>query len=113
MNEIIPTPESNDPPPVPPEHKLAPPNPLVPPSAEPIKQPLALGACIGLGVLLCIVSSLLCIVFPPMIVVGLAVAIGSLFFKGYRGIGLGYFLTIGVVLLGTIIYCAAYPLRID
>jgi len=110
MNENIPEPEPNDPPPVSPEHKLPPPNPL--PATSPPTEGPGLALCIILGVLLCIVSAALCFAFPPFIVMGLGLALASLFFPGYRGVGLGYFLTIGVALLGTIIFCSMHPLNL-
>jgi len=65
--------------------------------------------CTGLGVLLFVVSSGLSFVIPPVCLLGLAAAIASLFFKGYRCIFVGYILTFGVLLLGTVIYCSTHP----
>ena len=42
---------------------------------------------------------------------GLALAIATVFVEGYRGVFLGFVLTIGVALLGTIIYCANHPVN--
>jgi len=36
----------------------------------------------------------------------------TVFFKGYRGIFVGFITTIGVVLLGAIIYCANHPFNV-
>jgi hypothetical protein len=111
MNENNPTPNPDE---VPGQKPIVPADQiLLVPAVPTSSKPPALGMCIGGGVLLCIVSTALCFVFPPMVVVGLCVAIVSLFFRGYRGVGLGYFLTVGVVLLGMIIYCSIHPLRFD
>ncbi len=59
-----------------------------------------------------ILSTLFTFAFPPLCVLGLIAAIVSLFMKGYRCIFLGYILTVGVVLLGVIIYCSSHPLDI-
>jgi hypothetical protein len=110
MNENIPTPQPDDqsgtPLPVPAEYKMPPPR--TPPESE----GPGTGTCIALGVLLCIVSTGLCLLIPPIFLAGLAVAIGSLFVKGYRGVFLGFILAIGVALLGAIIYCAGHPLNV-
>ena len=68
---------------------------------------------LGLGVLGFIVSVLLCIPMqsPTPFFAGMVGAFVSLFFKGYRGICAGYGLALGLVLLGTIIYCANHPFR--
>jgi hypothetical protein len=79
--------------------------PSVPALPVESKQP-KLKTCIFNGVLVCIFT-----IIPPLIVIGLAVAIISLFFRGYRGIALGYFLTLGMVLLGLILCC--HPSGID
>jgi hypothetical protein len=65
--------------------------------------------CAALGFLLFVVSGGLAFLFPPLCLVGFAVAVSSLFFKGYRCIFIGYILTIGLILLGTIIYCSTHP----
>jgi hypothetical protein len=63
----------------------------------------------GLGILLFIGSAVVTFVIPPACLLGLIVAIGSLFFKGYRFIFVGYILTLGILLLGMIIYCSNHP----
>jgi hypothetical protein len=85
-----------------------------PPAIQVTKsKPPSKKVCTALGVLLFIVSSALAFVFPPLVLAGLIVAIVSLFFQGYRCVFLGYILTIGVLLLGAVIYCAGHPLRLD
>jgi len=94
---------------------------IIPPS-EPVKEPPTLPTqipdpnppmskkfCAFLGFLLFVGSGVLSIVVLPACLLGLIVAIGSLFFKGYRFIFVGYILTIGVLLLGMIIYCSNHP----
>jgi hypothetical protein len=113
MNEIIPTPGPDDqpgnPPSVPIEYKM--PAPISPPGETPLKsEGPGTGICIGMGVLLCIGSVALCLLIPPIFLAGLALAIASLFIKGYRGVFLGYVLTMGVALLVTIIVCAGHPM---
>jgi hypothetical protein len=113
MNENIPTPGPDDqpetPPSVPAAYKMPP--PISPSGGTPPKsEGPGTGLCIGMGVLLCVVSTALCLLMPPIALAGLAVAIATLFVKGYRGVFLGFILTIGVVLLGTIIYCAGHPM---
>ena len=68
-------------------------------------------AMFGFGILLNIVSALLCIPFrnPTVFLLGAAGAFVFLFFKGYRGIFVGFISTVGLILLGTIIYCANHP----
>jgi hypothetical protein len=102
MSEIIPPAGPNEPipPPVPPA--------LEGPEKPPNKKLLA-----ALGAVLFIVTTLLCIVFPLTFLFGFAAAIISLFFAGYRFLAVGYFLTLGVVLLGSIIYCSTTNFRFD
>jgi len=66
-------------------------------------------AMFGLGVLLVIVSCIICAPFqsPVPFGFGFLVAFCSLFFPGYRGIFIGFISTIGVVLLGTAVICGA------
>ena len=68
-------------------------------------------AMLGLGVLLNIVSVLLCLPFqsPAPFILGALAAFIFLFFEGYRGIFVGFILTVGLILLGTIIFCATHP----
>jgi len=68
--------------------------------------------CALLGFIIFAVSGALAFAFPPLCFGGLIVAIGSLFFQGYRFIFVGYILTIGVLLLAMIIYCSNHPLEI-
>jgi hypothetical protein len=102
MSEIIPPagPEGQLPPPVP----SPPDGPDNPPSRK-------LCAALGCGVF--IVSCLFCLLSPVAFLFGLAAAVISLFFAGYRFLAVGYFLTLGVVLLGSIIYCSTTNFRID
>jgi len=96
MNEITPP---SDPGPITPS-PASPQIPGTPPSKK---------FCAGLGSLLFVVTAGLSFVFPPMCLFGLAGAIASLFFPGYRCIFVGYILTIGIILLGLIIYCSNHP----
>ncbi len=75
--------------------------------------PLSKKACAGIGFLLFVISGVLSIGFIGFCLLGLAAAIASLFFKGYRFIFVGYALTLGILLLSATIYCAYNPLRID
>lgn len=77
-----------------------------------VSEPPSKKLCTALGGLLFIGTALLCFLFPPIFFVGLIVAIGSLFFEGYRCIFVGYVLTVGLLLLGVIMYCASHPLNI-
>ena len=101
MNEIPPPSDPGKEPP-----KLPKPAPVL---ISQQSQPLSKKACAGLGFLVFVLSAVLSIVFPPFCLVGLAVAIGSLFFPGYRFIFLGYILTLGLLLLGLVIYCSNHP----
>jgi len=64
-----------------------------------------------LGVLLNIVTLLLCLpAQSPMPFIFAAVgAFISVFFKGYRGIFVGFILTFGLILLAICIYCSNHP----
>jgi hypothetical protein len=101
MNEILPPSEPGKEP-----SELPPPAPVT--VTQP-SQPLSKKACAGLGFLIFIVSAGLSLVIPPTCLFGLALAIASLFIKGYRFIFVGYILSIGLLLLGMIIYCSQYP----
>ncbi|HEV3271754.1 MAG TPA: hypothetical protein VGZ93_06180 [Candidatus Methylacidiphilales bacterium] len=69
------------------------------------------GAMFALGIVLFILSIALCIPFqsPTVFFLGAAGAFVTVFFKGYRSIFVGYISTLGLVLLGIIIYCANHP----
>jgi len=64
---------------------------------------------LGLGVLLNIVSVLLCLPLqnPTPFVLGALGAFISLFFEGYRGLFVGFILVIGIILLGLAIMCGS------
>ena len=95
MNEIPPPFEPGQPPPpLPGDGKRKPPSKKV---------------CAALGALLLVVSCALCYINPLAAFIGFLVALGSLFFDGYRCIFLGYALTFGVLLLAAIIYCFTQP----
>lgn len=97
MSEIIPPPEpGKEPPPFPTQFYRE--------SRPPSKK-----VCTFLGFLLFVVSSGMAFVFPPLGLMGLAGAIASLFFRGYRCIFVGYVLTIGLILLAGIVYCSTQP----
>jgi hypothetical protein len=70
-------------------------------------------AMFGLGIVLIVVSVLVCRFFqsPVPFLGGTLIAFLSLFFRGYRGIFVGYISCVGLALLGTIIYCANHPLH--
>jgi hypothetical protein len=104
MNEDIP-------PAIPPQSPDVPP-PLPGEPGGP-RQPPGKGLLTFFGVLLFVVTTGLCYFLPPFFLVGLIGAIVSLFFRGYRFVFVGYIGTFGVLLLGAIIYCFAYPMRID
>jgi len=69
--------------------------------------------CTFLGFLLFVVSGGLAYASPLFCFVGFVIAVASLFFAGYRCIFVGYILTLGLILLALIVYCANHPLRID
>jgi hypothetical protein len=64
-------------------------------------------AMFGLGVFLLIASCLLCAPFngPTPFFVGGVAAIVSLFFRGYRGIFVGFVVTIGLIMLALVVIC--------
>lgn len=99
MNEIIPPSEPSKEPPKPA------PTVIFDKGKPPSKK-----ACTALGFLLFFVSSAMSFVFPPVCLLGLGVAIASLFFPGYRCVFVGYILTVGLILLVLIIYCANNPI---
>ena len=99
MNENLPPidPESQNP-------------PTLPPKFETPRTTPHFGAMFALGVVLIIISTLLCIALGPVpFLIGAVAAFVTLFFKGYRGVFVGYISTLGLILLGTIIYCANTP----
>jgi len=98
MNDITPPFDSSLATPPPPPASIPP--PPTPPSKK---------VCTGLGVLLFVVTSGLSFLVPPVCLLGLAIAIGSLFVAGYRCVGAGYFLGLGLLLLGIVIYCSNHP----
>jgi len=98
MNEIIPPLEPDKKPPKP-----------IPANLYYKSEPPSKKLCTFLGFLLFIVSSGLAFAFPPLCLVGFAVAVASLFFEGYRCIFVGYILTIGLLLLAIIAYCSTHP----
>jgi len=102
MSEIIP----------PSEPSQEPPNPL-PTGNTPGIGPPSKALCTFLGFLLFLFSGGLAFLAPPICLVGFVVAVGSLFFEGYRCIFVGYILTVGILLLAAIIYCANTPMRFD
>jgi hypothetical protein len=81
-------------------------SPLTPVQDRHQNKPLSKKACAGLGVLIFFVSIALSFISPLLCLLGFVGAIVTLFFPGYRLIFVGYILTLGVLLLGTIIYCA-------
>jgi hypothetical protein len=96
---------SNDLPAPVPEPTPEPPLPPVVPS----RKLLSFGFMILLGALLLVLScgvSTLCQSLIPFWV-GVGAAVLTLFFKGYRGIFVGFAGTVGVVLLATAIICGA------
>jgi len=70
-----------------------------------------LGASIGLVIV--VMSIVLVPVFanPYPCLVGFILAFISLFFKGYRSIFLGYIISLGLLFLVVIIYCANHPIN--
>jgi len=73
------------------------------------KEPSNFWAMFAMGVGLVILTAILCAAFrhPFPLFIGGAVAVGSLFFDGWRGIFVGAATLIGVVLLGFIIVCGS------
>ena len=78
-------------------------------------KPPKFGVLFGIGILLFIVSVLLCIPFqsPTIFFYGGVAAFVTVFFKGYRGVFVGYISTLGLALLAAIAYCSIYPVRFD
>jgi hypothetical protein len=76
---------------------------------DPPPNPPNFWSMFGLGVLLVIISCILCAPFksPLPFGVGAFIALISLCFQGYRGIFIGFLTTIGVVLLGAAVICGA------
>ena len=66
----------------------------------------------GIGLLIFVISVVLCYANPIFFLIGFAGAVVSLFYKGYRTIFIGYILILGVTLLGVIIYCSTQPFDI-
>jgi len=99
---------NENPPPFDPEQPQSTPPPT---QYEPPRTPPSFAAMFGLGILLNIVSALLCIPFRSLtpFILGAVGAFISLFFEGYRGISVGFISTVGLILLGTIIYCSTHP----
>ena len=96
------------PPPFPPD----PQPPTIKSENQSLQVPIKPWKATGLGFLLFVLTVPFSIIIPPLGLLGLAAAIGSLFFKGYRLIFVGYIGTFGLILLTTIIYCANNPLEI-
>jgi hypothetical protein len=91
------------------------PEPPKPPSSafkpEPPPDPPNFWAMLGLGVALNIVTLLVCLPAQspmPFIFAALGAFI-SVFFRGYRGIFVGFVGTFGVILLSIVIYCSNHP----
>jgi len=82
------------------------------PKDEHSPNPPSFRAMFGLGIGLISASALICFLSqsPMPFLFGGIGAFVSLFFKGYRGIFVGYISTLGLVLLATVIYCANHPL---
>jgi hypothetical protein len=99
-------------PPSPPEESKPPSLPAQPDTSP---KPPSFGILFGIGIVLFIVSILLCIPFqsPTVFGFGFVAAFVTLFVKGYRGVFVGYISTLGLVLLGAIAYCSIYPPRFD
>jgi hypothetical protein len=86
-------------------------DPVEPQSARPLPPQTKLHPVLGggLGLLLFVVSCALCYISFIFLLFGFFAASVSLVYKGYRSIFIGYILTIGIALLGAIIYCANQP----
>jgi hypothetical protein len=89
--------------------------PSLPIKSDASPKPPSFGVMFGLGIVLFILSIALCIPFQSPTVFGFGAlgAFVTIFFKGYRGIFVGYISTLGVLLLGAIVYCSIYPVRFD
>ncbi len=100
------------------EDSPAPLSPKIPEPAprqiDPLAQRPNFWGMFWLGVLLVVVSCLICAPFhsPIPFGIGALAALVSLFFPGYRGIFIGFISTIGVVLLGAAVICGAMIARI-
>jgi len=98
---------------LPPSEPVEPKPPSIPPAPAPIESGLSPLAAAGVGALILVVSTVMCLAFPPAFLVGLVAVIVALFIKGYRWIFLGYIITLGILLLCAIAYCSIYPVRFD
>jgi len=81
------------------------------PLSEPPPSSPHFGLMFLLGIVLIFLSWGLCYLMQnpmPFLFIGMG-AFCTLFFKGYRGIFVGFITTVGVILLGAIIYCANQP----
>ena len=87
-------------------------NEIIPPSEPGKEPPPSKKVCAALGFALFVVTAAFSFTFPPFFLVGWVVAVASLFFQGYRCVFVGYILTVGVLLLAAIIYCAGHPLHL-
>jgi 4-hydroxybenzoate polyprenyltransferase len=88
---------------------LPPPPVPEPPRKEREREPVSFWAMFALGIGLVIISIVSCLMFnhPFPLFIGGAVALGSLFFDGWRGIFVGAATLIGVVVLGVVIVCGS------
>jgi len=98
---------------LPPSEPVEPNPPSIPPSPAPVESGLSPLAAAGIGAAILVVSTVMCLAFPPAFLVGLVGVIVTLFKKGYRCIFLGYIITLGIFLLCAIGYCSIYPPRFD
>lgn len=80
-------------------------NETIPPRQPGKKSPSNV-VCAGIGVALFVLSIGLAFLIPPAALIGLFIAIVSLFVEGYRYIFLGYILPAGLILLFIIVSCA-------
>ena len=85
--------------------------PTLPTKSDTSSKPPSFGVLFAIGIGLFIGSILLCIPFqsPTVFGFGAVAAFVTLFVKGYRGVFVGYISTLGIVLLGAIVYCSIYP----
>src|SRR5271156_1953931 len=102
----------NETPPPPPNKTPLPLDEIPPPPPPPNRSPLTRWQAFGIGLAIFAVSAPLCLLNPIFGFLGLAAAVTSLFFQGYRHIFTGYILVAGVGLLIAIIYCFA-TFRVD
>jgi 4-hydroxybenzoate polyprenyltransferase len=87
-----------------------PPAPIPEKTPEPSpRKPLSFGFMIVLGILLLVLACGACALFQNAVPfwVGVVAAVLTLFFKGYRGVFVGFAGTVGVVLLVAAIICGA------